>query len=621
MEHMKTRLGSWQIGNDCHKGQVEFRLFFPDEEHGLQHNIKTIQVCGDFQHHLGHGMADWDPKTAPHLTCNVHAEGEIWNTITPKSLPAGFYEYKYYLTYNDPNEPPRWVSDPFARYGGKSAMNAAVVVGGSRPADNSIAPLTGGRKPLEELVIYELMIDDFTAGYRGLRAPLDATRDKVGYLKETGFNAILFMPWTAWNNEQFSWGYTPSLYYSVSYRYANDLNHPMEKLSWLKKLISECHQNGIHVIMDGVFNHVYTGFPYKLFYQYYDQDCPFTGTFYGEFDGLQDLDFNQRCTQELIWDVCRYWIENFQIDGIRFDNTVNFYEKGDNRGLPRLMEDINNHMQAAGEANFSLTLEHLQMNAVEVTMNTCATSYWDNALYGHCFDGLWHGRIQPGLLNALNNYRYLQGTGKAPTLYLSNHDHSHVAWQAGARDNAGALQWYRTQPWVIALLTAPGAVMIQNGQEFAEDHWIPEDDQGSGRRVQSRPLHWDYCTDRFGRALRQVYTRLIHLRQQYPVLRGGGFAPHYWEEWQTRFNFEGLGIDTQRQLLVYRRYHIDEAGHWTHALVALNFSSDNHFLELPFPENGTWVNLLADSPWSITVNDRCCGVELPSYWGCIFYKE
>lgn len=619
MQYMHEKLGSWQISGGAQQGKVEFRIFFPNERNGLQHNIQSIQVCGDFQRKVDQG-SDWDPGTAPALTKSPHPEGEIWSWTTPWNLPKGFYQYKYFVTYHGLNEPPRWVSDPCTRYEGENNMNAAVVVGGSQPHENIISPLAGGRKPLRELVIYELMIDDFTWEFRGVRAPLDALCDKLDYLADCGFNAILFMPWTAWNNERFSWGYTPAFYYAVSYRYANDLNQPAEKLSWLKHLIHECHLRGIHVIMDGVYNHVYTGFPYKAFYQRYDQDCPYTGKFYGEFSGLQDLNFNNTCTQELIWDVCRYWIDQFKIDGIRFDNTVNFYNKGDIRGLPKLMEDIDNYMLQAGESNFSLTLEHLEMNAVDVTRITRATSYWDNALYGQCFDGLWHNRIQPSLLNALNNNRYLRGTGKVPTLYLGNHDHSHVTWQAGARNNAGALEWYRTQPYVISLMTSPGALIVQNGQEFAEDHWIPEDDHGSSRRVQPRPLHWDYQGDKFGKTLHALYKKLIHLRRQYEVLRGDGFYPDFWEEWQTRFNPEGVGVDTDRQLLVYRRYATDHLNNLQHAVIVLNFSSDDQRVNLVFPEDGQWRDLLSEPQWTLNVLHRRYDLQVSSHWGHIFYK-
>jgi 1,4-alpha-glucan branching enzyme len=103
-----------------------------------------------------------------------------------------------------------------------------------------------------------------------------------------------------------------------------------------------------------------------------------------------------------------------------------------------------------------------------------------------CFEYLWNWQIDSRIMAALNTHVGLQ-PDKAATTYISNHDHSHVAWQAGARDHLGGLQWYRTQPYAIALFTSPGTVMLHNGQEFAEDYWIMEDDRGTGRRVKPRP--------------------------------------------------------------------------------------------------------------------------------------
>ena len=42
-------------------------------------------------------------------------------------------------------------------------------------------------------------------------------------------------------------------------------------------MIDACHREGMHVIMDGVFKHVYSEFPYKRFYQNYHADSPYTG--------------------------------------------------------------------------------------------------------------------------------------------------------------------------------------------------------------------------------------------------------------------------------------------------------------------------------------------------------
>ena len=89
------------------------------------------------------------------------------------------------------------MGDPCARYSGDKNENAGVVIGGSTPQENEVAPLTA-RLPVEDLVIYELHIDDFTAEYRDGRTPVDALCDKLDYICSLGFNAIEPMPWTAW---------------------------------------------------------------------------------------------------------------------------------------------------------------------------------------------------------------------------------------------------------------------------------------------------------------------------------------------------------------------------------------------------------------------------------------
>ena len=68
------------------------------------------------------------------------------------------------------------------------------------------------------------MIDDFTAEYRRGRAPLAAVVDRLDDLRDLGVTAIEFMPWTAWKNQEFDWGYEPFQYFAVEARYANDLD-------------------------------------------------------------------------------------------------------------------------------------------------------------------------------------------------------------------------------------------------------------------------------------------------------------------------------------------------------------------------------------------------------------
>jgi 1,4-alpha-glucan branching enzyme len=602
MRYMAERCGAWQVGDDPTGGEVEFRVFLPD---GPDPGIRAIRVAGSFQ--------GWDFDGGIPLVPQPHPEGTMWTARTGR-LGADFYEYKYLVDFGGGHT--RKVSDPCTRYGGFDSDNAAVVVGGSPPSANQVRPLASGRRPLQDLNVYELMIDDFTSGYRGARAPLDAVVDRLTYLRDLGFNAILFMPWTAWRGDQLDWGYAPFQYFSVEARYAHDLLAPAEKLSWLTRLVSECHDRDIHVIMDGVFNHVDMAFPYKDLYAD-PATCPYTSKdFGGHFEGLQDLDFAQQCTRDLIGDVCRYWIGTFGIDGIRFDNTVNYRVPGTPAGLPGLIADI----RAEVDAQFSLTLEHIDVSAVEVTEQTGATSFWDNSLYGLTFGALWDGRVDSRLLNTLNNRRWLRSPDTVPTLYLTNHDHSDVAWQAGARSNTGAVSaWWKTQPYAIALFTSTATPLVHNGQEFGEDHFLPEDDRGTGRRVIARPLRWKLCDDRIGQALRHLYGRLARLRLEHPALRSAEMYPAVWEEWQTRFSPTGVGMDVDRQLAVYHRWATLPGGEVENVVVVLNFSDAEQTVSVPFPLDGAWTDLLGQQ--GIDVVGNRLDLPVPSNWGRILRRD
>jgi 1,4-alpha-glucan branching enzyme len=643
--YIQERFGAWQVGNNSVKGAIEFKLFFPDnsidpnqyDETGKpsgygKPEITSIQVIGDFQTDLG--QTAWDTSSAPNMTKSSNSKGIVWAYTTPIELPAGFYEYQYFVTFKGGTS--KIVSDPCARYGGsrnlnqivsdpRGNLNAGIVVGGSR---TTVTPLISGRKHLRDLIVYELNLDDFTDEFRGFRAALDAVIDKLDYIKDLGINALLVMPWTAWPGKGFDWGYGPFLYFAVAYRYANDLNKPEEKLSYLKSFINECHKRDIHVIMDGVFNHV-TGndqFPYNLFYnepdtKVKDSKSPYIGVFGGQFDGLKDLDFNNGCVEEYVKDVCFYWMDEFGIDGIRFDNTTNFFvwddfqnNKANPRGLPNLIEAINIH---AADPNFSTTLEHLAIDASLVTNKVNATSYWNNALYGVAFNYLYNYRIPIDIMAALDSKKGLIAN-KVATTYLTNHDHSHLAWQAGASSNDGSRLWYRTQPLAIALLTLPGSPMIQNGQEFAEDYWLMEDDKGSGRRVQPRPLHWSFSDDNFGKPLHDLYKKLIKIRIDYPGLRSDNVYPVDWPNNQTQFNAEGYGINQDSGIVIYHRWGND-AAKLQRFIIVLNFSKDNKTVSVPFPDNSIWEDLI--SGWKPSVVGNRLNYEIGSNWGSIFFKE
>jgi hypothetical protein len=246
---MYEQFGAAEVGNS---GVAEFRLFFPDNAldptqyaRGGPPRITRVRAVGSFQ------ALPWDAATGLELVKEPFAgKGHLYSARTAP-LPAGFYDYKYLAEFE--GAVPRLVGDPCTKYGGRENQNAGFVI--DLRDDLPVRPLKHTRRPLRDQVLYELMVDDFTAGYRRGRAPLDALADKVDHLKSLGVTAVEVMPWTAWPSEAFSWGYEPYAYFSVAHRYTLDPADPTNKVVYLKRFINLCHDADIAVLMDGVFNH------------------------------------------------------------------------------------------------------------------------------------------------------------------------------------------------------------------------------------------------------------------------------------------------------------------------------------------------------------------------------
>ena len=593
---MSQRCGAWQVGDAQDAGGIEFRVFLPPD---VDPHLETVGVAGTFQSQLG--GRDWDFGAAVALTKQVDAAGTFWSAQTDP-VPRGFYEYKYVVTFDD-GTPARIVTDPCTRYGGKTDQNAAVAIGGS-PVDGRPPQPLAERRPLRDLNVYELMIDDFTAGERGPRAPLAAVVDRLDAIAQLGFNAILFLPWTAWGSDDFNWGYTPFQHFALAPRYADQWDDPAEKLTQLRTLVDACHAHDIHVIMDGVFNHVTPAFPYPQFYSN-PALCPYTGQFGGAFGNLTDLNFDSACTRQLVQDACLYWIDAFGIDGIRFDDTKDYYEASDPHGIQELLEDLTAELARRGQENFSLTLEHIDLSVTELVNRYPATSYWDNALWEVTRDALTGGGVDARLLGALNDRRFLaEPDKKLPTVYLSNHDHSQIAGLCGSTGAPGAsARWFKTQPFVIALFTSTGVPLVPNGQELGEEHLLPEDDHGTSRRVLPRPVRWQLANDPIGGALGRLHGTMARMRLAHPALR----SP----------NMEPTSFDAARQLAIYHRWD-DAAGE--HIVVVLNFSDVDQQVSVPLPAPGDWTDLLSDAPFVLHTDGGARDCVVTSNWGRVLLK-
>lgn len=178
-----------------------------------------------------------------------------------------------------------------------------------RPAENSLA-------------VYELLIRDFTA-----ERSIDAVRAKLDYLEGLGINAIELMPIQEFDGND-SWGYNPCFYFAADKAYGTEEAY--------KQFIDECHQRGIAVILDVVFNHATGQFPYAKMWWDSSKNCTaadnpfFNVTAKHNFNVYHDFNHTYAPTREYFKEVLTFWLEEYNVDGFRFDLTKGFVQNPSN---------------------------------------------------------------------------------------------------------------------------------------------------------------------------------------------------------------------------------------------------------------------------------------------------
>jgi 1,4-alpha-glucan branching enzyme len=173
---------------------------------------------------------------------------------------------------------------------------------------------------------------------------------------------------------------------------------------------------------------------------------------------------------------------------------------------------------------------------------------------------------------------------KAGLQYIENHDHERFLCNFGTRnpDEAGnplfaegdRSRWYMLQPYLICLLMSKGLPMLWQGEEFAENYFLP--DFGLGRVSLLRPLRWDFFYDDSGQPIVKLVRRLLRIRRQRDHIRRGTYF--FFNDWDR---YQHLGI------LLFARY---DGGQYT--LVAVNIGDTAQSVPFWFPIAGDYVEEL-----------------------------
>lgn len=425
-----------------------------------------------------------------------------------------------------------------------------------------------------DLVIYEILMRDFLndKNYKSLLDTLD-------YLDRLGVNAIELMPISEFEGNN-SWGYNPSFHMAVDKYYGSR--------DQLKRVIDECHERGIAVILDVVFNHAFSQSPLCQLYWNPSAfrpsaDSPYLNeTARHPFNVGYDFNHESPFTKQWVKQVLSYWIEEFRFDGFRFDLSKGLTQKftGDNAGAMsqydsgrvEILKDYSDHIWSYDD-DLYVIMEHFAVNTEERELSDYGMMLWGNISFEFAEAAM-------GYASDLDGADYTDRGWDDPHLiaYMESHDEERMGYKLktyGASNSNYDTRELDTGVERVAAATAiylsiPGPKMFWQFGELHYDFSINRCTNGSinpNCRLDPKPIRWDYKEEESRNNLYDRISAITHLKTNYPTFSTEDFE----------FN------DNNAYTKSVHLYHQE-----MDAVSLANFNITEAEINPRFPNTGTW---------------------------------
>ena len=432
----------------------------------------------------------------------------------------------------------------------------------------------------EDLVIYELLIRDFTE-----ERTYDAVTERLDYLADLGVNAIELMPVQEFEGN-LSWGYNPAFMFAVDKYYGTELD--------LKTLIDEAHKRGMAIILDIVLNHQFGRNSLVRLYNEGTYGNPtsdnpwFNVSAKHDFNVGYDMNHESEYTEYYVERTVKYWLEEYNVDGYRFDLSKGFTQRttiGDvglwgsyDASRIAIWKNIADLIWE-DFPNAYIILEHFADNSEEKELADYGMMLWGNMNHTYI-------NAAKGSSTSLGQTYHDNRGWSDPHLvsYMESHDEERLMWQLLKSENKNeAIE--RSKMAAAFFLPVPGPKMIWQFGEFGYDEELNND------RLGIKPTRWEYLEELNRKKLFDLYKSLIHLRTETNYI-----DPAYFD-WNTSSYVKTI--------------HIDHPN--VHIYIVGNFDKEARTHVHQFDQAGTWYDYFSGR--SFEVDDPAEEVTLgPGEW-------
>src|SRR6056297_1037671 len=466
----------------------------------------------------------------------------------------GNYAGKYYLFALDFGNRIEKTVDPYAKgLAPNSEMGLIVNLEKTNPYEwENDSPIKID-SPVDS-IIYEVHVRDFSSSpYSGIKNRGDYlafTEDNtvnnqglstgLDHLKELGITHVHLLPVFDYasvdeqEKYEYNWGYDPHFYNVPEGSYSNQ-PEGYQRIKEFKQMVKSLHDHNIGVIMDVVYNHTYytqesafqktaPGYFYRLI-----NNCYLTnGSGYGN-----EIATERPMVRKFIIDSLKYWVQEYHIDGFRFD-LMGLMDKETFYTIENVLHEINPAIMLYGEPWAALPphLEDFQKIHKGVQRDKNVAFFNDSfrdAIKGDT-DGFVKGYIngkfetyddiRRGIVGSINYNHELEDFAYKPeeTInYVSAHDNL-TLWDKINKSVSKASLEDRIKMDRLAqaiIFTSQGVPFIQGGEEFLRTKYGNHNSYNAGDHINQ--IKWERKTLYYDTFL--YYKGLIKLRREHPAFR------------------------------------------------------------------------------------------------------
>lgn len=566
--------------------QTTFRLFAPD-------NAKTVKLR---IYKAGH-------KGRPDRTVKMErTAADTWTATVTGNLMGRFYTFD-----TGRGE----CAGVFAKAVGVNGQRAAIIdMDKTDPAgwNDDRRPVV---KSPADLVIYEMHHRDYSidasSGIANGGKFLALTDPKaIAHLKELGVNAVHILPSfdyasvdeTRLSTPQYNWGYDPVNYNVPDGSYSTDPYKPETRIREFKQMVQALHKAGIRVILDVVYNHTFNidGSNFQRTYPDYFYRKTADGK-YSDGSGCGNETASEReMMRRFMVESVLYWIDEYHIDGFRFD-LMGCHDIETMNAIRKAVDEVDPTIFIYGEGwsagSCALPTEQLGLKANMKAMPGIAafSDELRDALRGPFSDDT-KGAFLAGKPGEEESIKFgIAGAIEHPQVDMSKVNYSTEAWASqptqmisyvSCHDDMCLTDRLRASiPGITtdelirldmlaqtAVLTSQGVPFILSGEEMLRDKKGVHNSYNSPDSINR--LDWNNM-ERYPQVM-DYYKNLTRLRRNHPAFRLGSAD-------LVRRHLEFL--PTQPGLVAFRLKDYAGRDDWRNIIVILNAAKQQRKVAIP----------------------------------------